>query len=110
MRDTGSGWNAQQVAMGQKMEHLVSTPLVSFSDLTGKSGTLTRQNTTKFHMAYSKRTVNFLAFIAKPSQDVRNQVSQGRMEQVQRNQSPHINSRYSSAVICSEYCTTCSSG
>ena len=73
----------------QVMGALVNRPLTNFSDLTGREGCLELHQQTQFHKACTVRAAEFLR-CAPPdnaSNDVRNLISQARMQEILRNRS-----------------------
>ena len=76
--DEGDGWGGG----GQRMGRLVLKPLTDFSDLTGKSGSLTLHATSTYHRTCAERASHFIQQFGQPNRDIRNQLSTVRMQQV----------------------------
>jgi hypothetical protein len=67
---------------GQRMGRLVRTPLIDYSDLTGKSGALTAHCMSGYHKNCADRASHFIRQYGQPALDIRNQLNTTRMHQV----------------------------
>jgi hypothetical protein len=76
--DEGGGWSGT----GQRMGRLVLKPLSDFSDLTGKTGSLSLHAMSTYHRSCAERASHFIQQFGQPSRDIRNQLSTVRMQQV----------------------------
>ena len=65
------------------MGRLVRTALTDFSDLTGKSGTLSLHAASGYHKTCAERASLFVNQFGRPERDIKNQISTVRMHQVQ---------------------------
>jgi len=64
------------------MGRLVLTPLSDFSDLTGKSGSLSLHAVSTYHRDCAERASHFIQQFGQPDRDIRNRLNTVRMQQV----------------------------